>query len=127
MPCPLFLPGSMLAGSAPAAPLGAIFDGVCAGEPGAEIPESLLHQGCNSGYARQNCGRAAAVATDAVRFRIKSHTAGIIEVAWSQERDHGPVAVGTLRLEELPASVEALELQARACVSVYLRRKGVAW
>jgi len=132
MPCPLFLPdsplgGTALAGSASAAPLGAVFEGLCGVDPQAEIPESLLKQGCNTGYARDKCPRAAAIENDATRFRIKSHISGIIEVAWSLERDHHPVAVGTLRLAELPETSEPLELQARACAAVYLRRTGAGW
>ena len=132
MPCPLFLPGSLLggtalAGSASAAPLGALFGGVCGADPGFDIPESLLKHGCNAGYARGECPRAASVDLDALRFRIKSHTQGIIEVAWSKERDHHPVAVGTIRLAEMPGTNDALELQARACAAVYLRITGATW
>ena len=127
MACPRFLPTSILAGSSPASPLGALFAGHCAGAPNEAIDDALLRTGCNQGYARDRCPAAAVSPVDAARFRIKSHAAGVIEVAWSQERHHHPVAVGALHLRDVPTGIEPLELQARACVAVYLRRKGVNW
>ncbi len=127
MACPRFLPTTILAGSSPASPLGALFAGFCAAAPDAPIDDTLLRTGCNQGYARNRCPAAADSPIDAARFRIKSHTAGVIEVAWSQERDHHPVAVGNLQLREHPISTNPLEQQARACIAVYLRKKGVNW
>lgn len=127
MACPYFLPVTPLAGSAAASPLGAVFSGSCAAAPETEPSEVLLRTGCNQGYARAFCPHAAASQVDAARFRIKSHHAGVIEVAWSHERDHHPVAVGVLRLREDQVDPAPLEAQARACIAVYLRRKGVNW
>ena len=127
MACPRFLPNTILAGSSPASPLGALFAGQCAAAATEAIGDALLQTGCNQGYARERCAAAAESPVDADRFRIKSHAAGVIEVAWSEERDHHPVAVGVLELREVPVGSEPLEQQARACVAVYLRRKGVNW
>ena len=127
MACPYFLPVTPLAGSAPASPLGAVFAGSCAAAPETEPNEVLLRTGCNHGYARAFCPHAAASQADAARFRIKSHHAGVIEVAWSHEKDHQPVAVGVLSLREDPVGTMPLEAQVRGCIEVYLRRKGVNW
>jgi hypothetical protein len=132
MACPRFLPDSFLGGApmggaAAASPLGALFTGRCAADPSLDIPEPLLRTGCNTGYARHECPRAAAIEADAYRFRIKSHAEGIIQVAWSEERDHHPVAVGALRLAEAKGEAGPLETQARACIAVYLRRTGETW
>jgi len=127
MACPLFVPGTALAGSPPASPLGAIFTGCCQAAAAADISDDLLRHGCNTGYARARCSHAAAVEVDAVRFRIKSHSDGVISVAWSSERDHHPVGVGVLELKPQPEQASPLEQQARACAAVYLQRTGAAW
>jgi len=127
MACPCFLPVTPLAGSPPASPLGALFCGSCSTDPEAATDDALLHTGCNQGYARNRCPRAAASEIDAARFRIKSHASGVIKVAWSHERDHHPVAVGVLSLTETPTGSTPLEAQARAVVAVYLRHKGMHW
>lgn len=132
MACPCFLPVAPLAGSPPSSPLGALFRGTCSAAPdapknAAPIDDALLLTGCNQGYARNRCPRAAASEVDAARFRIKSHASGVIEVGWSHERDHHPVAVGVLRLTEAPAGATPLEAQARACAAIYLHRKGLNW
>lgn len=112
MACPLFLPGSRFP---------------CAAARESEIDEHKLRTCCEVGYARGECDRAASAEADAIRFIVKSHAYGVVEVAWSTERDHLPVAVGTLRLREVPEGDSVPELQARAYVSTYLRRTGRAW
>lgn len=113
MPCPLFLPVSPLAGFAD------LHGGECAAQPGASIPIDTLRRCCNNGYARAVCGHAAQSDADAFRFLIKSHRDGAVGVAWSIERDHHPVAVGTLLVTNAVASEGPLERQARACVQAY--------
>ena len=116
--CPLFLPGAPI-------PLSGIFDGECASDTPNPIPAEVLRECCNRGYARESCSKAACVETDAARFLVRSDRDGWIEVAWATERNHHPVAVGTLRLAtEGPAETEPLERQARAFASAYRRQKG---
>ncbi|MCU1326346.1 MAG: hypothetical protein JWN34_1716 [Bryobacterales bacterium] len=124
MPCPLFVPETVIAGSTAAFPLGAVFHGSCAAHV---VADDGLLQRCNTGYARQVCPQAAEIQTDAVRFRIRGHAAGVIEIAWSTERDHHPVAVGVLSLEKATDKPGTLEQQARACAGVYLQNTGLAW
>ncbi len=119
--CPLFLPGAPI-------PLVGIFSGECASELTHAVPAETLRVCCNRGYARVSCEKAAAVEQDAARFLVQAEGDGWIEVAWATERDHHPVAVGTLRVETGggagAAGTEPLERQARAFASAYLRQKG---
>jgi len=102
-----------------------MFEGACAADAATPIPEETLKECCNRGYARESCRKAACVEPDASRFLVQSDRDGWIEVAWASERNHHPVAVGTLRLEMgVPAGPEPLERQARAFASAYLRQKG---
>ncbi len=126
MPCPLFLPASPLGDFSRAPmPLGNAYGGECAADPGALIPIDTLRRCCNPGYARENCARAAQSEADAARFMIKSDSDGQINVSWSLERNHHPVAVGTVTF---PAAdcVAPIERQARAYLDSYLRSKGRA-
>ena len=118
------MPETPIPGSPAASPLGAGFTGSCAS---GGSPAELLLPHCNHGYARSFCPHANAVEADAARFRICSHAGGVIEIAWSTERDHHPVAVGILRLTEAATNPAPLEQQARACAKVYLQRTGAAW
>jgi hypothetical protein len=120
MACPLFLPASSLT------PLEDLYGGECAGELGALIPVDVLRQCCNAGYARDSCKRAAQSDADAFRFLIRANRAGIVDVAWSSERNHHPVAVGTLAVDCNGSITETgpLERQARAFASAYLRQIG---
>jgi hypothetical protein len=132
MACPLFLPASPLTSvnSGPAS-LGDIYDGECANQAGVAISTALLRTCCNSGYARGSCGHAAESDADAFRFLIKENRNGVVDVAWSSERNHHPVAVGTLSLSA-PAAAAAsgtldalpLQRQARAYAAAYLRQIG---
>jgi len=65
---------------------------------------------------------------DAARFLVTADRGAIIEVAWSLERDHHPVGVGTLQVavDERAVPAGPLEFQARACAISYLRRVGRA-
>jgi len=118
MACPLFLP------DARPAPLTDLYNGECAADPEAAIGSDLLHS-CNHGYARATCGRAAQSEADAFRFLIRANHGAIIDVAWSSERDHHPVAVGTLSLSATGTGERApLERQARACIDAYFRQNG---
>jgi len=126
MACPLFLPSSPLTGFNPeAAPLGDFYGGECAAEAGA-IPDDVLRRCCNTGYARGACARAAQSDADAFRFLIKANRGGVVDVAWSSERNHHPVAVGTLAVNPAPDTTETgpLERQARTCAAAYLRQIG---
>ena len=106
-------------------PLTGLFSGECSADPGAMVPIDTLRQCCNPGYARLHCVRAAAVEPDAAQFLVKSDRDGLIEVAWSLEKNHHPVAVGTLHLGLLPMPThEPLNHQARAFAANYARQKG---
>lgn len=106
-------------------PLGDAFGGECAADPGTLIPIDILRRCCNSGYARETCERASASEADAARFMIKADKDGVVQVAWSLERNHHPVAVGLL---EFPMAdcAKPIERQGRAYVDSYLRSKGRA-
>jgi len=132
MACPLFLPGTPLPAS-PLAPLSDLCGGECAAETGVLISVDVLRQCCNAGYARDSCRRAAQSDADAFRFQIKAHRDGVVDVAWSSERDHHPVAVGTLAVNCKTSGAAAvctredsgpLERQARAYAAAYLRKIG---
>jgi hypothetical protein len=119
MACPLFLPSSPLAGFSD------LYGGACAVDNGAPIPVDTLRHYCNAGYARGFCERAAKSDADAFRFAIKANRGGAVDVAWSSERDHHPVAVGMLTVNGTAvADASPLERQARVCVDAYLRQIG---
>jgi hypothetical protein len=111
-------------------PLGDAYGGGCAADPGTLIPNDTLRRCCNLGYAREACERAAQSEADAARFMIKADQAGLIEVAWSLERDHHPVAVGKISFPKIspatPICSNPIERQARAYADSYLRSKGRA-
>jgi hypothetical protein len=110
MPCPLFLPAS-----SPSDPDG----DECAAQPGAVIHPDKLRHCCETGYARAVCEHAAQSDADAFRFLIKSNRGGVVEVAWSSERNHHPVAVGTLHVSGNGRTGDPLARQARACAEAY--------
>jgi hypothetical protein len=120
MACPLFLPAS------PLTPLEDLYGGECAAAAGVFIAVDVLRRCCNAGYARGSCQRAAQTDADAFRFLIKANRDGVVDVAWSSERNHHPVAVGTLTVDcrTDTTRTEPLELQARACAAAYLRQIG---
>jgi hypothetical protein len=121
MACPLFLPASPLTGFTD------LYGGECAAETGALIPVDVLRHCCNAGYARDSCQRAAQSDADAFRFLIKAHCDGVVDVAWSSERNHHPVAVGFLTVDCRTSSTQIgpLEHQARACAAAYLNQIGI--
>ena len=109
MGCPLFLPSSH-------------FEGYCDADREAPVPPETVRSCCNPGYARGLCARAAEIEADAFRFLIGKRSFEGIEVAWSIERDHHPVAVGTLSLTEARAGAATpLEHQARFDAMTLLR------
>jgi hypothetical protein len=116
MPCPNFLPAAHSGNDAAA--------GSCAGDPAATIPSSRLRSCCERGYARALCQIATALEADATALLIKADHDGTVEVAWSLERDHHPVAVGTIAIQDLPVRGTPIELQASALVRSYLRKLG---
>jgi hypothetical protein len=128
MACPFFLPASPLTGFSDS------YNGECASAEGSPkdaspkdaspIPPDLLRPCCNYGYARKVCAHAATSDSDAFRFFIKSHRDGVIDVAWSSERDHHPVAVGTLPVKAHTAAITPLERQAHTFAAAYLRQIG---
>lgn len=124
MACPLFVPTSPLGELVSrAAPLGDIYCGSCSAEPEVPIEPDTLRRFCNFGYARGQCARAAQSEADAVRLLIRADDGHAVEVAWSIERDHHPVAVG---VEIVQISVEAasspLAAQVHACARSYARQ-----
>lgn len=116
MACPLFLPASPLADFEDA------WNGACAAQPGVEIAVDTLRRRCNAGYARDACQHAACAEPDAFRFLITADRDGVVSVAWSSERDHHPLAVGTLLVTRDGEATNPLESQARACAGAYLRQ-----
>jgi hypothetical protein len=110
----------------PLTPLSDLYGGECAAELGALIPTDILRQCCNSGYARDTCPRAAQSDADAFRFLIKANRDGLVDVAWSSERNHHPVAVGTLVVDCRTGAAHTgpLASQARACAAAYLKQIG---
>ncbi len=104
MPCPFFLP------SIPAREFDA---GIC-------LSGDSLRDCCATGYGRGQCHHAAQSDADAVRFLVKREHNGAVEVAWSMERDHHPVAVGIKTIKPGAAQDEdTLTRQARACAEDY--------
>src|SRR5689334_11745773 len=129
MSCPLFLPSAPLGDFASVGmPLGDVYAGTCAAEGtgGEPISGDMLRRCCNIGYARGACERAGQSHADAARFLVKSDRGGIVEVQWSLERNHHPVAVGTLEIavDRTAGTEHPLERQARACAESCLRRLG---
>ncbi len=118
MACPLFLP------AAPVAGFSDICSGSCVADPGATIPEDKLRRCCNAGYARECCVHAAQAESDAFRFAIKDKRDGMVDVAWSSERNHHPVAVGTLSIDRETPVGGPLEKQAYVYALAYLRQIG---
>jgi hypothetical protein len=112
--------------ASPLTPLSDIYGGECAAEAGALVPVDVLRQCCNAGYARGSCQRAGQSDADAFRFLIKANRDGVVDVAWSSERNHHPVAVGTLVVDckAGTAQTEPLERQARVYAAAYLRQIG---
>ena len=127
MPCPFFLPGTRL-GDFPCGvmPLGDCYSGECAAKSGVPIPVETLRSCCNRGYARGTCERAAQSEADAARFTIKADRDGFVEVAWSLERNHHPVAVGSMKFPRPENASDPMERQARAYLAAYLRKTGRA-
>jgi hypothetical protein len=126
MSCPLFLPVSPLAGFASeASSLGDFYGGECAVQPAALIPVDTLRRCCNAGYGRALCEHAARSDADAFHFLIKSRNDGVVQVAWSSERNHHPVAVGILPVSGPSDSADPLERQARAFASAYFRQNRI--
>jgi hypothetical protein len=127
MACPLFLPDSPLHGPASeAAPLGDVYDGQCAADIAAPITADILRQCCNRGYARDRCQEAAKSDVDAFRFLVKRDRGASLDIAWSSERNHHPVAVGSLtaRAGITDEGGGPLERQAHAYAAAYLRQTG---
>jgi hypothetical protein len=113
MPCPFFLPGSLR---------GNFYEGRCAAEPDRSVPDEMLRSCCNAGYARARCSPAAASNADAVQFLIARESDGVVEVAWSLERDHHPIAVGRASAG-LPGTGDAiLDEQIGAYARITLQR-----
>jgi hypothetical protein len=113
MPCPLFLPGSMR---------GNFYEGRCTADPERAVPDETLQSCCNSGYARSRCSRAATATADCVQFLIAGESDGVVEVAWSLERDHHPVAVGRANAAKPATGNAVLDAQIGAYALITTRR-----
>jgi len=128
MACPLFIPSAPIGDLiAIAPPLGDLFDGQCAADPSASIEGEVLRRYCNFGYARGCCERAAGSEADAVRLMVRGQHGSVVEIAWSIERNHHPVAVGRIDVETTvetasEPSGEVLAQQAHACAMAFLRK-----
>jgi hypothetical protein len=126
MACPLFIPHAPLGELiAVAPPLGDLYDGACQADPAAAIDPETLRRHCNFGYARGHCERARQSDADAVRLLVKGERGNLVDVAWAIERNHHPVAVGTLAVEADTLAAPPCttpERQARACAEAYLRQ-----
>jgi hypothetical protein len=108
-------------------PLTGLFAGECAANPAALVPIDRLRDCCNPGHARASCPQAATIESDASQFLVRADRDGVIEVSWAIEKNHYPVAVGTLQISSTPApSDPPLQHQARAFAANYLRQKGRA-
>jgi len=120
MACPFFLPNSPLTGFSD------VYSGRCAAGDSISISHDLLEHGCNNGYARETCVHASRSESDVFRFLVKAHCNGIIEVAWSSERNHHPVAVGSLSIDQTIEPDTPLERQAWISARNYLTHIGQA-
>ena len=109
-------------------PLTGLFAGECGDSPGALLPIERLRDCCNRGHARTRCPQADTIEPDAVQFLVKADRDDVIEVSWAIERNHHPIAVGTLQISSTPLSQSGppLQYQARAFAANYLRQKGRA-
>jgi hypothetical protein len=108
-------------------PLTGLFSGECAANPDALVPIDRLRDCCNPGHARASCPQAATIDPDAAQFLVKADRDGVIEVSWAIEKNHHPVAVGTLQISSPPGpSATPLQHQASAFATNYLRQKGHA-
>ena len=99
MPCPYFFPltqTSRKGDAAPHWPLLASWEGACHAEPAMQhLATEQLH-GCNFGYAA-TCPRLPTDrAADRSSFQVVRRRDDGLQVAFSLERDHRPVAHGTL-------------------------------
>lgn len=89
------------------------------------LTREMLTRACNPGHARSLCVHAAAAQADSLRFLVRSDDGRFVEVAWAEERNHHPVAVGTLQVARTDfVAATPLEHQARACAAGYLRQTG---
>jgi hypothetical protein len=116
-------------------PLGDAWQGVCRAIPDQpwEPPETTLLTLCNLGYARGCCARFPGDdGPDAVRFTIAGDDATGVHLYYVLERNHHPLAHGTLEFSaagailDEPAANEIARRLAGAYVESYLRRKSEA-
>jgi hypothetical protein len=99
--CPYFVPREILNDGSwlhpDRLPLGAGWNGVCSGS-GQEfsVDEKHIHDFCNLGYAKTCPHLPTSRDWDAVRFCVANRTTEEITLSYVCERDHAPVAHGTL-------------------------------
>jgi hypothetical protein len=136
MACPYFYPSAPQAAGAGSRnallPLGDAWDGACHANPGHpwQPDPGIARPLCNLGYARGRCDRFPCDAgPDAARFTISADTGAFLRLYYVLERDHHPFAHGPLEyaldtgcFSRSPAT-QSLDLQARAYIASYLRRK----
>jgi hypothetical protein len=137
MACPYFCPESSpqaaFAGPQNAMlPLGDVWMGVCRAAPDLPWQPDPAISGtlCNLGYARGQCDRfPAGNGPDAVRFTITADRGSSLGLYYVLERDHHPFAHGPLEYSPAaaafspPLSDASLDIQARAYITSYLRRR----
>lgn len=114
-------------------PLGNLWAGVCRATPGEGCaPDAdVVRPLCHLGYARGQCPRFPVDdgGADAVRFTIRGDDGRALRLYYVLERDHHPLAHGSLEYSlagaafaNAPANPIVCR-QAEAYVASYLRRK----
>lgn len=128
MACPYFLPVRRLPDleGVPGwkMPLGGVFAGECHAREGAPWTpaEGQMRTACNTGYAREQCGRFPYDAKyDIIRFLITEDREPAARLSYVYERDHHPALRGEI---ELPVDhTGPLQAQAMIYWNSYCRRK----
>ncbi len=137
MSCPYFYPVQPRAEDADSRaamlPLGNFWQGLCRAVPGESCAphQDVVRPLCHLGYARGQCPRFPAndAGADAVRFTVRADDGALLHLYYVLERDHHPLAHGSLEYSRRGAAFAQTPLdpivcrQAEAYVSSYLRRK----
>jgi len=135
MACPYFCPTQRLQAAGWRGrirpPLGDLYEGECHARP-KEIYRpggTVLLEGCNLGYAAQQCRRFPAEGPEAVRFCVREDNEGEVRIDYVMERAHLPYEHGGLVYDRGLKSWTGLQAgsllqrQAQAYVESYLAWK----
>ena len=137
MACPFFAPSRRLENTVwlipPRYPLGDLFSGTChasASDLTEGHHDDHQEESCNFGYALGRCDRfPGGDAADAVRFSVTEDLPTRLSVVYVIEKDHAPVAHGTLEYSIAdarfvgPVLSHVLVQQAHAFLESYLSRR----